>query len=790
MEAQPHIAKAIERTELSASSRPAQPGSMFAATEEEQLLGDQAHKRKIVRHFAPHLSDAALATQERRYFALGLARVLVVFAVPSCVVFFTRDWFVETLVFLVVALVCVVELAMALVKILAYAVWWEEQIAQAEDVYKLKIMGYYIRKIEKFVGRFPAALTADDIKRYYRARTWPLLLLFALAYVACLVLLVQTEREKAMMRTWVFYLLSIGSGLVVLRYAKLHLVELPQVLALRDHPEFATDAISGMAETIPFARPVPSYNTADEQQVVEIDVDTRKNSAQWEEREFQKFRATVGSAQQQQVPYGAYLFGRLMLADLHESCRPVLPPDVAALNGVTIQGISFWWRGQVVDVANIGANFERRTEFSTAGPTRTLKLGLTDGHQLVFGFEFRPLPQLSMDMARGTKIVVENVPVRHGLLMLAPDNCELLDTSAASAGRGNNRPGQQLAETESGAYSAALVTSQFTTSQQQQQPATSSTDRLRPASTQSLAPPPVEPTRRQTNTNSSNQNAPIRTSTSNDAAVFVDVVSSDEDVGSDTTDPTVEHLFYSADTPRLPGGANPSTSVNASKKRPLPPSSDEPMANTAAAPILKRSRSAQAATPSGDVAMDDAEAEPAQSFSFSLLNREASSDSTATTIRPPLDPTRPFQYFTARLASLSASTTTQRLQIRGCIKSVVGFQFHTGHYQLRVLVEDCTATREADVAEPFVARLMGVSCVEFMQAMQTQTQTQVAHGWAASMQFALMNLEGVMTFDQLDAGTTMTGAVPLTLVDCRDFQPTDTRELLLRVQQLSSHVPR
>ncbi|RLN55720.1 hypothetical protein BBJ28_00012414 [Nothophytophthora sp. Chile5] len=755
MEAQPHIAKAIERTDLFAASRPCPTGSMFAATEEEQLLGDQAHKRKIVRHFAPHLSDAALTIQERRYFALGLARVLLVFAAPSCVVFCTRDWFVETLVFLVVALVCVVELAMAL-----------EQIAQAEDVYKLKILGYYIRKIEKFVGRFPAALTADDIKRYYRARTWPLLLLFALAYAACLALLVQTKREKAMMRTWVFYLLSIGSGLVVLRYAKLHLVELPQVLALRDHPE-------------------------------------------WEERAFQKFRAAVGSTQQQQVPYGAYLFGRLMLADLHQSCRPVLPPDVVALNGVTIQGMCIL---QVVDVANIGANFERRTEFSTAGPTRTLKLGLTDGHQLVFGFEFRPLPQLSMDMARGTKIVVENVPVRHGLLMLAPDNCELLDTSAARAGRGSNRPDQQLVGPESGAYSAALVTSQFTTSQQQQQqPVISSTDRLRPplqpqavganppvvvrppgvasrTSTQPPAAPPAEPTRRQTNTNSNNQGVSIRSSTTNDAAVFVDVVSSDEDVGSDATDPTVEHLFYSADTPRLPGDANVSTGVNASRKRPLPPSSDEPMANTAAAPILKRSRSAQAANPSEDVAMNDAEAEPAQAFSFSLLNNEASSSSTAPTIHPPLDPTRPFQYFTARLASLSASTMTQRLQIRGCIKSVVGFQFHTGHYQLRVLVEDCTATREADVAESFVAQLMGVSCAEFMQAMQTQTQ--VAHGWAASMQFALMNLEGVMTFDQLSAGTTTAGAVPLMLVDCRDFQPADTRELLLRVQQLSSHVPR
>lgn len=92
------------------------------------------------------------------------------------------------------------------------------------------------------MGRFPTSLSANKIKLHYRRRTWPLLLLFVVAYAACLVLLVQTKREKAVMRTWAFYLLSIGSGLVVLRYAKLHLVELPQVLALRAHQRYVDRA--------------------------------------------------------------------------------------------------------------------------------------------------------------------------------------------------------------------------------------------------------------------------------------------------------------------------------------------------------------------------------------------------------------------------------------------------------------------------------------------------------------------------------------------------------------------
>ncbi|KAH7484846.1 hypothetical protein PRIC1_004164 [Phytophthora ramorum] len=243
------------------------------------MEGDQAHKRKIVRHFAPHLDNEALTIQERRYFALGLTRVLLVFVVPSCIVFCTRGWFVDTIVFLVVALVCLVELALALYR---YFILWPEglemrwaywsEIVQAEDQYRLKVLGYYIRKIDKFVGRFPSSLNANKIKRHYRKRTWPLLVLFVLTYAACLAFLVQTKREKAVMRTWAFYLLSIGSGLVVLRYAKLHLVELPQVLALRDHPAFATGGLANTAESTPFVRPMPSYSGHVEVDVPKVEI--------------------------------------------------------------------------------------------------------------------------------------------------------------------------------------------------------------------------------------------------------------------------------------------------------------------------------------------------------------------------------------------------------------------------------------------------------------------------------------------------------------------------------------
>lgn len=77
----------------------------------------QAHQRKVVRHFAPHLSNAALASQERRYFALSVARLALVFGLPSCALFYLHDSSIATSVFAVVSVVCVIELAMAMVRL-------------------------------------------------------------------------------------------------------------------------------------------------------------------------------------------------------------------------------------------------------------------------------------------------------------------------------------------------------------------------------------------------------------------------------------------------------------------------------------------------------------------------------------------------------------------------------------------------------------------------------------------------------------------------------------------------
>lgn len=109
-------------------------------------------------------------------------------------------------------------------------------------------MGYYHRKIEKFIGRFPASMPAISIWQHYRMRDALVVTIFATGYVASLVLLLLNRSEKEAW-TWLFYLLSVASGLVVLRITKVHLIELPQVLALREHPEVSQGALSTLILT-------------------------------------------------------------------------------------------------------------------------------------------------------------------------------------------------------------------------------------------------------------------------------------------------------------------------------------------------------------------------------------------------------------------------------------------------------------------------------------------------------------------------------------------------------------
>ncbi|TYZ69476.1 hypothetical protein PybrP1_007365 [[Pythium] brassicae (nom. inval.)] len=421
-------------------------------------------------------------------------------------------------------------------------------------------------------------------------------------------------------------------------------------------------------------------------------VDTR-----WEALQLRAFR---------QLPknhadaFAHFLFGRLLAEDLHVSCTPVLPPDVENLHGVRLQGLCIL---QIVDVANVGASFAHRKE-DARGRTRTLKICFTDGHQLV---------------------ALMDVDIRHGLLMLTPENCRLLGVSGNELLEQTRKSAQGTADASSaagsGAYSAALMTSQF--------------NATAPTSLQERAQHPGGPSRSPVVASTSSavvhSGAPLPPAVT--PPVFVDVISSDEDCDSDDTDPLVQHLRTSA----LDASSSAHSNSVARLPPPSPPEADAP-------------------------------------FGFALLDASSSSNG-GDSAHP--DPSAPFQYFSARAAALSAASNPvldDVVRIRACIKSVAGFQFNTGLYALKVLIEDCSETKEVSVDAAFVETLMGVPCVDFMRAMQHTPP--VAHQWAARMQFALMTLEGVMEFRMNPNGT-------LTLLDCHDVSRHDARALLTRVKR-------
>jgi hypothetical protein len=144
-------------------------------------------------------------------------------------------------------------------------------------------------------------------------------------------------------------------------------------------------------------------------------------------------------------------------------------------------------------------------------------------------------------------------------------------------------------------------------------------------------------------------------------------------------------------------------------------------------------------------------------------------------------PEAPFQYFkVSSLSSCSAlsalSSNKSTFQLKACIKSVVGFQFQTGTYELQVLIEDGSIPTRVQVDPAFVERLMGVSCDIFHEAMQKEPHK--AHTWANQMQFALMTLQGIMTFSRYPQTN------QIVLINCRPITRQDLLALLERVKYL------
>ncbi|CAK4209657.1 unnamed protein product [Aphanomyces euteiches] len=211
----------------------------------------QKHQRYILRRFPPFLEDAMIGNHEKlRLMFIVLWACFIV--VPTVLAAQTCDYFVKEPLFYFSVLMIAFVLARALIEL-------------ATAPYKLKILGYYHRKIDHFLGQFPSSTSDEQVVRFYALRTSVLAILFLAGFVGFTTLLAYTDGDKYP-QVMILYVLSVASVCVLFYLGKVYCIELPQVIVLRHRPEFAFDVLfSDMHdEHIPFAQPVSDYNTTRE----------------------------------------------------------------------------------------------------------------------------------------------------------------------------------------------------------------------------------------------------------------------------------------------------------------------------------------------------------------------------------------------------------------------------------------------------------------------------------------------------------------------------------------------
>mmetsp|Transcript_4933 Transcript_4933/g.14847 ORF Transcript_4933/g.14847 Transcript_4933/m.14847 type:complete len:187 (-) Transcript_4933:144-704(-) len=79
---------------------------------------------------------------------------------------------------------------------------------------------------------------------------------------------------------------------------------------------------------------------------------------------------------------------------------------------------------QIEDVVNVGDSEPRKD--TASGPTRVLKLALSDGVQRMTAVEYEPIAELSVKMLPGTKILLTKPLVKRGCFFLTKESTTIL----------------------------------------------------------------------------------------------------------------------------------------------------------------------------------------------------------------------------------------------------------------------------------------------------------------------------------------------------------------------------
>ncbi|XP_058226437.1 recQ-mediated genome instability protein 1 isoform X2 [Rhododendron vialii] len=116
-------------------------------------------------------------------------------------------------------------------------------------------------------------------------------------------------------------------------------------------------------------------------------------------------------------------FEQFLRSDMNFSGAGILPENVHDMDLVDLPGPYVL---QVDEIVNLSCPLKGRYQSAPAGLKRCLKLSMTDGVQRVFGMEYRPVKDLEVLAPAGMKVAICNVNIRRGLLMLVPEDFEVL----------------------------------------------------------------------------------------------------------------------------------------------------------------------------------------------------------------------------------------------------------------------------------------------------------------------------------------------------------------------------
>ena len=138
----------------------------------------------------------------------------------------------------------------------------------------------------------------------------------------------------------------------------------------------------------------------------------------WEEKALAHLRSSGGATDDATLE--VRLYELFLASDLCESGESQLPHQTAKLRRMRLKGGHLL---QVNELLNVGSTAEHRGKDNAS---RCLKLHLTDGKQSLVGVEVKMIKDLSVQSAPGVKLFVRDVKVRHGMLMLYPENTAVL----------------------------------------------------------------------------------------------------------------------------------------------------------------------------------------------------------------------------------------------------------------------------------------------------------------------------------------------------------------------------